>query len=57
MPIFNIKCVACGHVFDYDTGKNATRVRFWKEEGAPQIYLIPCPSCGETTEVEYKEGE
>jgi uncharacterized protein CbrC (UPF0167 family) len=56
MPLFSIKCFACDNQFDYDTDKNATMVRFWKEEGAPQIYLISCPACGETNEVEYREG-
>jgi ribosomal protein S27E len=55
MPLFNVTCIACGNVFAYDTDKNATRVYIRKEKGAPQTYLIPCPVCGKTTEVEYIE--
>jgi hypothetical protein len=55
MLLSNVKCIACDYVFDYDTDKNATKVYFRKEKGAPQIYFVPCPVCGETTEVEYIE--
>jgi len=56
MPLFSIKCLACGSQFEYDSDRNATKVRFWKEENAPTIYLIPCPVCGEINEIEYRES-
>ena len=56
MPIFNVKCFACGNQFDYDSDKNATPVKFFKDVVSYTIYLIPCPMCGETNELKYRDG-